>query len=106
MNNNENELFTQQTELHPVKIIILHKPEMENFMSTLHPAASLYVDVVKYSEVIENFNNLREITSRLNIQVLTVKECLLKNRPSLEKHAHNHLNYEVEDNDEYKALSP
>ena len=42
-------LFQQSNENSPAKHILIHLPEKEIFISTLHPAASLYEDVTDYS---------------------------------------------------------
>ena len=54
-------LFQQKEENYPAKYILVHIPEKEIFMSTLHPAASLYEDVTDYVKVKECFDNLKNI---------------------------------------------
>ena len=43
--------FLQPSETSPAKKIIVHIPEKEVFMSTIHPAASLYEDVTDEREI-------------------------------------------------------
>ena len=54
-------IFQQKEENFPAKYILVHIPEKEIFMSTLHPAASLYEDVTDYVKVKECFDNLKNI---------------------------------------------
>ncbi len=96
--------FTQHSELYPIDIIITHVPQMENFLSTLHPAGSLFLDVVNYKELINNFNCLREIVKESNLKLLTVKEILQYNRTELEKIAKSYLKYSLTENEAYCQL--
>ena len=61
-------LFQQPNENSPAKHILIHLPEKEIFISTLHPAASLYEDVTDYNKVKECFDNLKKILKEKNIE--------------------------------------
>jgi hypothetical protein len=53
-------IFQQKEENAPAKFILTHIPGQEIFLSTLHPAASLYEDVTDNVKVKECFNNLKK----------------------------------------------
>ena len=91
-------LFQQPSESTRAKHILVHIPEKEIFMSTLHPAASLYEDVTDEVKVKECFNNLKQILKQKNIELITVRSALKLNRTALKNLALEALNYELEDN--------
>ena len=91
-------LFRQPSESTPAKHILVHIPEKEIFMSTLHPAASLYEDVTDEIKVKECFNNLDKILKENNIELITVRSALKINRTALRELAFEALKYELEDN--------
>jgi len=91
-------LFRQPSESTPAKHILVHIPEKEIFMSTLHPAASLYEDVTDERKVQECFNNLENILKEKNIELITVRSALKINRTALRELAFEALKYELEDN--------
>ena len=53
--------LTQESENSPVNLIMVHCPSTEVFMSSLHPAASLYEDVTDNLSIKECYRNLKEI---------------------------------------------
>lgn len=75
--------FTQYTENEKAQLIIVHEPSYEVFMSMLHPAASLYQDVTCEKTVKEVFNLLSAELKKLDIKLVTVRECLKLNRDGL-----------------------
>ena len=91
-------LFQQKEENYPAKYILVHIPEKEIFMSTLHPAASLYEDVTDYVKVKECFDNLKNILKEKKIELITVRSALKLNKTSLKNLAQEALKYEI-DND-------
>ena len=91
-------LFQQPNENSPAKHILVHLPEKEIFMSTLHPAASLYEDVTDYIKVKECFDNLKKILKEKNIELITVRSALKLNKTALKKLAFKSLKYEIADN--------
>ena len=95
---NKNVLFQQPSELNPAKYILLHLPKKEIFMSTLHPAASLYEDVTDEVKVEECFNNLEKLLKEKNIELITVRSALKLNRTALKNLAFEALKYELDDN--------
>ena len=97
-NINHTVLFRQPSESTPAKHILVHIPEKEIFMSTLHPAASLYEDVTDEKKVKECFNNLDKVLKDKNIELITVHSALKINRTALRQLAFESLKYELEDN--------
>ena len=95
---NKNVLFQQPSESTPAKHILVHLPKKEIFMSTLHPAASLYEDVTDEVKVEECFNNLEKLLKEKNIELITVRSALKLNRTALKNLASEALKYELEDN--------
>ena len=68
-------LFQQPSESTRAKHILVHIPEKEIFMSTLHPAASLYEDVTDEVKVKECFDNLVKIikTKKYRINYCSIR---------------------------------
>ena len=95
---NKNVLFQQPSESTPAKHILVHLPKKEIFMSTLHPAASLYEDVTDEVKVEECFNNLEKLLKEKNIELITVRSALKLNRTALINLASEALKYELDDN--------
>ena len=91
-------LFQQPEENSPAKHILVHIPEKEIFMSTLHPAASLYEDVTDFTKVKECFDNLKRILKEKNIELITVRSALKLNKQALKKLAFDALQYKISDN--------
>ena len=89
-------LFQQKEENYPAKYILVHIPEKEIFMSTLHPAASLYEDVTDYVKVKECFDNLKNILKEKKIELITVRSALKLNKTALKNLALETLKYEVD----------
>jgi len=85
----------QLDETSVVDTIIIHHPNIEVFMSMLHPAASLYADVTTSTEINKNFENLKEILRAKKIRMLTVRDCLKMKREALVELAMNCLKYEA-----------
>ena len=83
-------LFQQKEENYPAKYILVHIPEKEIFMSTLHPAASLYEDVTDYVKVKECFDNLKNILKEKKIELI--------NKTALKNLAQKALKYEIDEN--------
>ena len=98
-------LFKQPKETDPAKHILVHLPEKEIFMSTLHPAASLYEDVTDDIKVKECFNNLRKILKEKNIELITVRSALKLNKTALKKLALQSLQYEIVQDNEFNTDS-
>lgn len=94
--------FTQFTENDAAELILCHEPRYEIFMSMLHPAASLYMDVTSEVEVKTCFENFREILKEQNIKLLTVRECMKMEREGLVKLAYSSLSYECKNMEEGK----
>ena len=90
-------LFQQPNENSPAKHILIHLPEKEIFISTLHPAASLYEDVTDYNKVKECFDNLKKILKEKNIELITVRSALKLNKTALKRLAFKSLKYEISD---------
>ena len=97
--------FQQPEENAPAKHILVHLPEKEIFMSTLHPAASLYEDVTDYVKIKECFENLRKILKQKNIELITIRSALKLNKASLKKLAFESLKYEIADNINFDTSS-
>ena len=91
-------IFQQKEENFPAKYILVHIPEKEIFMSTLHPAASLYEDVTDYVKVKECFDNLKNILKEKKIELITVRSALKLNKTALKNLAHKALKYEIDEN--------
>ena len=87
--------FQQKEENFPPKYIITHIPGEEIFISTLHPAASLYEDVTDHIKVQECFNNLKKILHEKKIELITVRDALKLNKTSLKDLAFKSLKYEI-----------
>lgn len=87
--------FQQKEENFPPKYIITHIPGEEIFISTLHPAASLYEDVTDHIKVHECFNNLKKILQEKKIELITVRDALKLNKTSLKDLAFKSLKYEI-----------
>ena len=87
--------FQQKEENFPPKYIITHIPGEEIFISTLHPAASLYEDVTDHIKVHECFNNLKKILHEKKIELITVRDALKLNKTSLKDLAFKSLKYEI-----------
>jgi len=108
--------YSQYTETEQAKLVLIHEPSYEIFMSMLHPAGSLYKDVTSESLIHKDFESLKQILKIHGIQTITVREALLMDRTSLINLAKNSLQYlseepekEITDNlfrfylsDEYK----
>jgi arginine deiminase len=92
----------QLDETSVVDTIIIHHPNIEVFMSMLHPAASLYADVTTNSELNKNFENLKEILRAKKIRMLTVRDCLKMKKEALIELSMNCLTYVAENADEGK----
>jgi flagellar basal body-associated protein FliL len=87
-------LFQQPKETDSAKHIIVHIPEKEIFMSTLHPAASLYEAVTDDVKVKQCFNELKSILKEKKIELITVRSALKLNKTALKKLASEALKYE------------
>ena len=99
-------IFQQPEENAPAKYILVHIPEKEIFMSTLHPAASLYEDVTDYIKVKECFDNLKKILKDKNIELITVRSALKLNKTALKKLAFNALKYEIDNETKIETNIP
>ena len=99
-------IFQQPEENAPAKYILVHIPEKEIFMSTLHPAASLYEDVTDYLKVKECFDNLKKILKDKNIELITVRSALKLNKTALKKLAFNALKYEIDNETKIETNIP
>ena len=91
-------LFLQPSETTPAKHILVHIPQKEIFMSTLHPAAALYEDVADDVKIEECFKNLTKLLEEKNIELITVRDALKLNETALKQLASKALKYEMEDN--------
>jgi arginine deiminase len=89
--------YSQYTETEQAKLVLIHEPSYEIFMSMLHPAGSLYKDVTSESLIHKDFENLKQIMKIHGIRILTVREALLMDRPALIKLAMNSLQYLAEE---------
>lgn len=89
--------YSQYTETEQAKLVLIHEPSYEIFMSMLHPAGSLYKDVTSESLIHKDFENLKQILKIHGIRTVTVREALLMDRPSLIKLAMNSLQYLAEE---------
>ena len=93
--------FEQPKETAPAKHIIVHIPEKEIFMSTLHPGASLYEDVTNDIEVKKCFKELKSFLKEKNIELITVRSALKLNKKALKQLASEALTYKyIEENDD------
>ena len=95
-------LFQQPKETERAKHIIVHIPEKEIFMSTLHPAASLYEDVTDDVKVKQCFDDLKSILKEKNIELITVRSALKLNKTALKKLASDALVYHYDDEEAKK----
>ena len=91
-------LFKQPSETTVARHILVHIPQKEIFMSTLHPAASLYEDVTDYVKVKECFDNLKNILKEKKIELITVRSALKLNKTALKNLAQKALKYEIDEN--------
>ena len=91
-------IFKQPTETSPAKYILSHIPEKEIFLSTLHPAASLYEDVTDEKEIKKCFEELNNILKEKNIELITVRSALKLNPDCIKKLAFESLNYKKDPN--------
>jgi len=89
-------LFQQPEENSPAKYILVHIPEKEIFMSTLHPAASLYEDVTDDVKVKKCFNELKNTLNKKKIDLITVRAALKLNKEALKNLALQALDYEID----------
>ena len=85
--------LSQESENSPATFVLVHQPSREVFMSSLHPAASLYEDTTDENSIRECFRNLKEILSKRGIILETVKGALCKDRKTLEELAFQSLKY-------------
>ena len=98
-------IFQQKEENAPAKFILTHIPGQEIFLSTLHPAASLYEDVTDNVKVKECFNNLKKILKEKQIELITVRDALKLNKTALKKLAFESLKYEIAENINFDKTS-
>ncbi len=85
--------YSQFTETERPKLVLIHEPSYEVFMSILHPAGSLYKDVTSESLIQKDFDNLKKILKKQGIKTVSVREALLTDRNSLIQLAMNSLQY-------------
>ncbi len=85
--------YSQFTETEQAKLVLIHEPSYEIFMSMLHPAGSLYKDVTSESQIKKDFHNLKQILKIHGIRTITVREALLIDREALILLAKNTLEY-------------
>ena len=97
--------FQQKEENAPAKYILTHIPGEEIFISTLHPAASLYEDVTDHVKVHECFNNLKKILKEKKIELITVRDALKLNKTALKQLAFKSLKYEIAENINFDKTS-
>ena len=101
--------FEQPKETAPAKHILVHIPEKEIFMSTLHPGASLYEDVTDDVEVKKCFDELKSYLKEKNIELITVRSALKLNKKELKQLASEALNYiyieEKDDKEKFDSKS-
>ena len=98
-------IFQQKEENAPAKYILTHIPGEEIFISTLHPAASLYEDVTDHIKVKECFNTLKKILNENKIELITVRDALKLNKIALKKLAFKSLKYEITENINFDKAS-
>ena len=98
-------LFKQPSESTKAKHILVHIPQKEIFMSTLHPAASLYEDVTDDVKVEECFNNLEKILEMHSIDLIKVRSVLKYNNTALKDLAFKALKYEIDDSIQFDKNS-
>jgi len=98
--------YSQYSESEPAKLVLIHEPSYEIFMSMLHPAGSLYKNVTSESLVSKDFENLRNILNERGIRVISVREALIMDRPGLIELAKNSLQYDFDDKDEEGKKDP
>lgn len=97
--NANNRNLSQYTETEQAKLVLIHEPSYEIFMSMLHPAGSLYKDVTCGSKIQKNFDNLKMILQIHGIKTVSVREALCKDRHDLIKLAMIALQYACEENE-------
>ena len=85
--------YSQFTETEEAKLVLIHEPSYEIFMSMLHPAGSLYKDVTSESLIQKNFQNLKIILKAHGIKTCSVREILSQNREDLLKLSMETLHY-------------
>ena len=96
--------FTQTSEINKIKKIIIHIPEKELFMSTLHPLSALYNDITNDEDINKCFENLTHILKENNIDYITVSEALKLNGTELIKLAKESLTYKLDENYNYEKI--
>jgi arginine deiminase len=89
--------FIQHCELCPAKLVLIHQPRNEVYLSMMHPAASLYSDVVHANDVHKCFQDMKEKLKENNCDLVTVKSILVQNREKLLKLAFDQLEYKLVD---------
>ena len=90
-------IFQQPSESSPASHILVHIPDKEIFMTTLHPSASLYKDVTDELKIKKCFDILEKILKENNIELITVGSALKLNRTSLKELAFKSLKYAEDD---------
>ena len=98
--------YSQYSESEPAKLVLIHEPSYEIFMSMLHPAGSLYKDVTSESLVAKDFENFRNILNDRGIRVISVREALIMDRPGLIELAKNSLQYDFDEMDQESKKDP
>lgn len=92
--------YSQFTETEEAKLVLIHEPSYEIFMSMLHPAGSLYKGVTSESMISKDFENLKTILKIHGVRAITIREALLMDRPSLIELATNCLHYHADEKEE------
>ena len=98
-------IFQQPSESSPVRYILVHIPDKEIFMSTLHPSSSLFKDLTYEVEIKKCFDNLEKILKENNIELITVRSALKLNKTSLKELAFKALKYVEDDKIEFNKTS-
>jgi arginine deiminase len=88
--------FTQFNENQPAELILIHEPKSEIFMSILHPAASLFEEVTDKKSIKKCYSDLKQIFKQCNIEFITIRDALKKNKESLLQLAWKSISYECD----------
>lgn len=67
-----------QAEYDRAALIVMHEPNEELFVGTMHPAAALFMDYFDADRAAEEHRAYQEILRQAGAEVVTVRELLLK----------------------------
>lgn len=89
------ENFKQQSELDKARIAILHEPQMETFILSLHPVGALFKDFPYMSKLEKNFRDLEALLRANGVNPIFVRDALKLNLDNLKELANSALVYKL-----------